>query len=460
MADDDDEGEVVPFARTPGDLQKGQPINIGSKSGRYIYEESQKSLYSSPEEYFDLKADGLTLFLNKLDQRARQFQWHNDVLLIENNLNNLGVGGPGRYFLENHGKYSLAHVQAVERHYNAQESRTSQNSYLLSQTILNSLTPLAQNRVNASGRKKEWILDIEKDGEEQDMECGVCLLKVVLIISQQETRSTLSHVMEQLNDLSPLMEEADYNIEAFHVKVNELLDKILKADKDIPENLLMSLFSVYKTVPDQEFVRFIKDKQGKYEDEGVDLNHYTLMHAAEQKYHNLVNIEKSWRALSEESKQIAALTATVTNLQKRLKQQKPKTGKADEKRQTAASGRQKKPDWLWNQIKPRNLNETRFWNGKEYRWCSSETGGQCNPGKWVCHTKAECVGPAFRAKRNPPSEKPKGDGKGRPPKKQKKGQKPKAYPTQIATEAAPELQAALAKARKNVVQNDDEDDES
>ena len=415
-----------------------------------IYDASIAPLYRSSEEYFDLQADGLTLFLNKLNERAMEFGWNENILLMENDPEQ--IGGDGTYLLDAHSVFPLEHIQAVERHYNATESRTSQNSHMLAKAILSSLTPEAVNRVNA--RKSDWVLSIDLGGEQSDMICGACLLKVVLIISQQETRSTMSHVIEQLNDLQPLMMEADYNIESFHVKVNELVNKILKAQKPIPENLLMSLFTAYQTVPDEDFIRFIRNKKDKYTDEELDLNPTMLMQAAEKKYYDLVNIQKTWRAPSEADKKIAALTATVNTLQKKLKKGKTTqsgNGSGKEQRKSAKPG---KPDWLVKQIKPRNVKDTREWNNKTWRWCCPESGGKCK-GKWVTHLADKCLGEAFRAKRNP-------DGaglsqSGKPYKRKKK--QVVAHEASTAEGSTIKLQSALSQAHADVCAQESEDED-
>ena len=88
---------------------------------------------------------------------------------------------------------------------------------------MNSLTPEAIDRVNA--KKEDWMLTVDVDGTDTELACGVCLLKVILTISQQETRSTLAHVIKRLNELGPLMIEVEYNIQTINVRVNDLIHK-------------------------------------------------------------------------------------------------------------------------------------------------------------------------------------------------------------------------------------------
>ena len=436
--------EPVPFARGPGDINQGGYLDFSTRAGISIYQASIKSLYGTQEEYFDLQSDGLTLFLNNLDSRAMEFGWHNDVLVLEDNPND--IGGDGTYFLDSHGTFTLEHVQTIERHYNATETRTAQNSLMLAKCLLNSLTSDAIQRIN--NRKDDWVLNVPVAGNEIEMQCGVCLLKVILIISQQETRSTMSFVLKQLSDLTPLMLETDYNIESFHIKVNELINKVRKANRQVPESLLISLFTAYKSVPDEHFIRFIETKKDRYTDEGMELNPDTLMHAAEQKYYDLTHIDKTWRTPSEAEKKIAALSTTVSTLQRKLKGKKSEPSGGAKKDPTKSGTKLSRPEWLRKQIKPHNVNITREWNGKVWRYCCPESGGKCK-GKWVTHKAKDCVGEDFRAKRNPSRE----DNK----QKTKKQKTTVAHHTKVTSEnPTQELQAALAAAHHNANQDDDE----
>ncbi len=448
--------QQTPFARAPGELLSGEYLDYSSRTGMNLYKMSTESLHSSPEECFDLQADGLTHFMNKLKARAHEMGWDQNVLLIETDLDNMG--GPNSHFLDSHGTFTLEHIQQVEAHHNAQQSRTSQNSFMMCKAILNSLTPEATTRVNNRG--SEWIIKTEVDGEEMEIASGVCLLKVILIISQQETKSTMAHILQQLTDLHPLMDESDCNIEAFNIKINELINKVRKADRSVPESLLMSLFDVCASVPDQDFRECVRTKRNKCTDEDLDLNPSLLMQGAEQKCFDLVNNQRTWRAPSEADKKIAALTTTVASLTKKVKQSTSGGGSGRGAGQGGGGrggGRgfipgqgqpgRARPDWLVKQVKPKDVHATREWNGRTWRWCCEETGGKCS-GKWVTHSAQKCEGPAFRAKRNPSTRSPTQQGK------VTKKQKPSTVIHQSTIEQdesdeqddPSELQAALAQA--------------
>ncbi len=436
-----------PFARAPGDINQGDHLDYTTRAGYAVYESSIKSLYPATEQCFDLSADGLTLFMNKLNDRAMEFGWSENVLVMDDDLDHIGEGGPGTHFMDAHGGFALEHIQQVERFCDAEESRTSQNSHMLSKAILASLTPEAVNRVNM--RREDWVLSIQVEGaaDEVDLACGVCLLKVVLIVSQQEITSTIAHVIAQFNNLNPLMEEVDYNIQLFNERVDALANKLIRSDKEVPETVMMSLFTAFLSVPDKDFHRYIEKKHDDFSDGELEITHKVLMQNAETKHFDLVNNKRTWRTLSEEDKKLAALSAELDSLKKKVKKgstsSTPSTATRPGNRSGKSTGddqgdaKPTKPDWWVKQIKPRSLNSTRTWNGKTWRWCCPETGGKCE-GKWVTHPANKCEGKNFRFKvrRDP------GGGRQRGANKRQKSD-------QTAHEATvnQQLQAALADAK-------------
>ena len=340
--------EDEPCGRAPGDLCQDTCLDHTTRAGLAACDAAVRSLCSSDEEPFDLDPDGLNDFLNRLDQRAGEFGWDDNVLVIENDFDDFG--GPGTCFLEAHGEFSLEHVQAVEEHCNAETSRTSQNGFMPAKAILASLTSNARTKIHQPDRKKDWMLDIDVgDNNIEELTCGACLLKVVLDVSQQETRSTLSNVLKQLGDLQPLMEEVDCSITNFNLKVHELLLKLSKAQRREPETLLMSLFQVCGQVPDQEFQDFIKRKKNSCNEESLDITPTQLMKDAESKHHDLTNIEKTWRAPSDR-KLTEALAAKLQVMENELKRQnrKPTGNQPSEATGTTSNPnrRPRKPDWL------------------------------------------------------------------------------------------------------------------
>ena len=81
---------------------------------------------------------------------------------------------------------------------------------------------------------------------------------------------------------------------------------------------MVNLFIAYKTVDDQEFHRYINQKESDYEEstQADVLTPERLMSMAFKKFTILKEVKKTWREMSAEQKQIVALK---TRLEKSLK---------------------------------------------------------------------------------------------------------------------------------------------
>ena len=56
------------------------------------------------------------------------------------------------------------------------------------------------------------------------------------------------------------------------------------------------------------------------------------------------------------------------------------------------------PKFLREPHAPRNKDETKTWNGREFYWCGTSTGGQCNA--WRMHKGEVCQGKNYIRNRN------------------------------------------------------------
>jgi hypothetical protein len=88
--------------------------------------------------------------------------------------------------------------------------------------------------------------------------------------------------------------------------------------------VLANLFKAYKSIPDKEFVRYIKEKEDSYDD-GTDTTAEALMLRAAEKYKRMVEA-KEWKAPLPEHEKIIALEATI----KMLNSKQPKNNPSSE----------------------------------------------------------------------------------------------------------------------------------
>jgi hypothetical protein len=221
--------------------------------------------------------------------------------------------------------------------------------------------------------------------------------------------------------LSSYIVQIDCDITKFNDYVSRL-DQSLAARNETSQDLLVNVFKAYKAVRDQEFVKYIEQKESNYED-GNNLNHKSLMTMADNKFKNPVQ-KKKWCAPSELQNEVVALRAELQKVKKdnRKHQDKPPNHNGKGRK---SSG---KPDWLLEQRAPKQpaLDQPRMWKTLKYHWCCPATGGKCN-GAWVRHQPKECHGAKSKKKDEDKKKKRKSKDTSAGESKQPKLQLAKAY---------------------------------
>ena len=97
----------------------------------------------------------------------------------------------------------------------------------------------------------------------------------------------------------------------------------------------------------------------------------------------------TWSAPTDEEERIIALEAEVRKMKKRLKDKTntaTRTPVKDKEKDT--SRRKEKPKW--SETEPKEPKKKVMWNGKDWNWCGSTTGGKCE--SFVRHPPFKCKG--------------------------------------------------------------------
>ena len=100
-----------------------------------------------------------------------------------------------------------------------------------------------------------------------------------------------------------------------------------------------------------------------------------------------------------------ALQAEVEKLKRGNKRrQEPKEGRNESSRLSGKKSkryeRKEKPSWMRERPKEEDLSKPRQWNGSEWWFCHTDTGGKCD-GVYRRHKPAQCEGRAFRRRKAP-----------------------------------------------------------
>jgi hypothetical protein len=382
------EDPVIPFAITPAQAVKGL-LNLTTKIGANIYQEGCKALQAM---VFACEEQDLSSFIRVLGYKASSFGWQDvryggiiDIVLegeVEFPTKTINL-------LSRYGEVTLAEVQQSAIGYMHKQGRACQDEHMLFNTIMNTLTIEAKRKV---------IL-FERDYIYMGCMIGTSLLKIVIRESHIDSNAQILALKRSLNQLGLYMVEVKNDITAFNNHVRSQSDALMARGVRAPD-LLSQLFDGYKECKDETFCRYIQTKLDKYEEGQSNMTSQKLMLMAETKFKTLVASSK-WEAPTEQDTQLLALTAELKQTNERFN--KYKQGKKtrwhpqDQDEETNKPGDDHGLEKGWKTKQPAKalLNKSVKALGREWYWCSKDTGGKCD-GVFRCHKPSECHGTAVK----------------------------------------------------------------
>ena len=375
----------MPFALNPAQAVPG-PINFATKEGRSYYKDGVEPL--DVDDKFDVQPEGLKRFRELLSNRAAEFNWNGvgGILQVPPDPANPIVGTPID-LIDHYGERTLEQLDQWERTYIGTPSRRAQDTYMLYKCLWNSISPEGRDKISI------WKNEYHVLGQP----AGVLLYKIIVREAHIDTNATATSIRTQMSELDEYMVQIGSDITAFNQHVKALIDG-LAARGQTSNDLLVNLFKAYKAAGDDEFVRYINDKESRYDENDLTLTVPSLMNLADTKY-KILNEKKLWKAKTPEQENIVALQGEVSQLKKTVKFAKDAITKkktpTKHKTQKQTPGKKQKPNWLLKNERPADadLHKERTWNGNPYHFCCKETGGKCN-GVWRVHKPAECRGTA------------------------------------------------------------------
>jgi hypothetical protein len=332
--------------------------------------------------------------------------------------------------LTEYGEVTLASVRTYEETYSHLPCRAAQETHMLYECIMNSLSAEGKNKLRCD--HAEYMIG--------NYTSGILLLKVLIHESHLDTNATASSVRTQLSELDTYLPTIGHDITKFNQYVKLSLEGLL-ARGETTTDLLTNLFKGYLTSSDKVFVKYIIGKQEQYE-EGKHIEPVALMGLADIKFKTLVQ-KGQWNAPTPEEEKILALETQVKTMAKNHKKSgvkpKPDTSGGDRQKNPKQSG-EARPNWLKHNRPPHQseMSKPKMWKEFPYHWCCKETGGNCS-GNWRRHQPSKCEGLAGR-KRDNSHVKPEGKtvGAGKPAAQKRKHQLAKAYAAIADAEGAEE----------------------
>ena len=357
------------------DFQKSEHLKI--------YKSGVRSVADDP---FPCEADRLFQFLAEVEDRAIEMGWMTGILDVVTSDIDEAVEEVENLIL-NYGTLTLEQVIASEKRYIALEERKAQDTYMLYQCLMASLSSDAKKKVLI------WSDQYQIEIDDKKYSSGVALLKVIIRESHLDTNATTNQIRTKLSNLDTYIPTVNSDIGAFNQYV-KLLIQSLTARNQSTSDLLINLFKGYGAVSDEEFRGWLNRKQEAHE-EGKEITPDELMMTAKNKYDAMV--EKGiWNAPTAEEKIVALeakLTSTIKNINKKVKFELGgnKKGAGKSKGEGKKEGSKTTGDHpkSWAAPKPGEKKKKEF-KGHDWHWCGKDTGGHCE--KWRAHDPKECKG--------------------------------------------------------------------
>lgn len=392
---------AVPFALYPGDVNQDILDYSQSEASKYFVRATKPV---NSDELFDASPENLHGFIKDVEAHAQKYGWttaHNGIFWIPADINAPDDADGMKNLLTSYGEITIEHLTEWEETYLGQECREAQDSVQAYHSLRASLTKTALDKVNIFA--SEYTLD--------GVPSGPLFFKIIIRETVLDTNATALSLRTQLGSgsLCEYIEAVSYDISKFNQHVLMLIEA-LTARGERTTDLLANLFIAYATVKDEEFRTYVVNRRSEYEDGTTTFTHQQLMVICSNKFKNLVQA-KRWSHESYEDKFLAlqAKQEKTNKAFEKLKRKREGDGKKGKNGGKGSSGaprngkggkgggtdhKKELPGWMSIEPSADKLKEPRVWNDKEWHWCSTKTGGKCNPGMYRRHKPSACKGSA------------------------------------------------------------------
>jgi hypothetical protein len=342
------------FSLTPGVVNMQAPWDYSTSEGIKLFFQSTAAV----KPLYDGTETSLKMFLKSIDAKAKTFGWDSSILRVDDD------NGNPRDLIKHYGALTIDNVQAKAATYIGTDTRAAQSSAQLATCLGGSIVESTLMKLLL--RASEYtVLGVED---------GPCMLRTLISVVSVETRATIGTVRTALKNLPILMHEVDSDITEFNTKVGHYIDK-LNANDYTCEDLLTHLFEGYQTATDEVFVKYIKDKEDRWEDGTiVTLEAAALMRLAEEKFKTM-KLKKLWNGTTKEEANIIAMKAEVQEMTEiaalRAEVAALRNNDTDKKHSRNRNGGKKDTgEWEWKNVAPTGSQpKEKTFKNKVYIYC-------------------------------------------------------------------------------------------
>lgn len=341
---EDEEGAISPvapltmgerskkaYALTPA-LVSNEPLDYGTSSGAKIYKQATEKLKTE----YDMKGETIHLFLVQLEDRALSMGWSTICQIPDED-------GIKRNIFTEFGQLT---EQAVEQHaavYMGIEDKRKQLAVQMSTCILNSLTDAALIEIRIV-RPRFTVNNVHH---------GPLLLWEIIQRATINVKASAALLRQKLWGAPETLREKKYDVQEFNAHIDSVMFQLRARGEEAPDTLL-HLFRAYKSVPNGDFVQYIKHKESLYEEAEIDLSPQKIMSLAITKY-NTIKEQGGWDQTDKAGDEIIAMKAEIAMLKQQSKRTPEQAKRSDER-------------FAWKEKKvPGKEKITK--NNKTYYWC-------------------------------------------------------------------------------------------
>ena len=376
---------AAPFALTPSDAIQGT-IDFTTREGKTIWQTATAPFYTRDGGY-DVTAPTLISFLNELEVRGSEMGLDRlgpNYGILHVSVDPSDANAQRKYILDKYGDMNLDLIEDYEASYIGDDSREAQDNRALYYAILSSLNEDGKSIVKSF--KSEHYITCD-DNEKRPS--ALCLLKIIIREAYLDSSATTNQLMTALRELPTAMAECGNNIIKFNSQVNALIAGLRARGAEAPD-ITTDLLRGYKACSDKSFRQFVNRKEEQIDEES-NLTYQELMQLAANKFKKSKTLGV-WEAPSDEEEKIIALQAELQQLKKQRggHQQNRRGG---QRKDAAKKTKKEIPKWMTMKPSKDKMTKPLTKDGKEWHWCSTETGGKCD-GIFRRHKPSECKGAA------------------------------------------------------------------
>ena len=345
---------AVAFSLTPGVVNMQAPWDYSTSEGIKLFFQSTAPV----KPPYDGTETSLKMFLKSIDAKAKTFGWDSSILRVNDD------SGTTRDLIRHYGALTIGNLRAKAATYIGTDTRAAQSSAQLATCLGGSIGESTLMKLLL--RANEYTITGVEDGP--------CMLRTLISVVSVETRATIGTVRIALKNLPFLMHEVGSDITEFNTKVGQYIDK-LRANDHTCEDLLTHLFEGYQTATDGDFVKYIKDKEDRWEDGTiVTLEAAALMRLAEEKFKTM-KLKKVWNGTTKEEANIIAMKAEVQEMTEiaalRAEVAALRNNDTDKKHKHNRHGAKRDAgEWEWKNIAPTGSQpKEKTFKNKVYIYC-------------------------------------------------------------------------------------------